>query len=100
MSQGYFQGYSVLRIISWCVLLKVYIVGRVERMRNSTCIVCGYHVGFRIRSTRPTHLIHECNKYLPKYLKLNNPGLFHRGIQLSQSTIVGGVSNPDFPYLL
>ena len=45
----------------------------VERMRNPTCIDCGYHVEFRIRSTRPTHLIYECYKYLPKYRKLNSP---------------------------
>ena len=30
-----------------------------------------------------------------KYRKLNNPVSAARGIQLSQSNIVGGVSNPD-----
>ncbi len=48
-------------------------IPEVERMRNPTCIDFVYHVVFHSRSTRPTKLIPECYKYLPKYLKLNNP---------------------------
>ena len=37
-------------------------IWRVERKRNLTFIDCGYHVGFRLRSTRPTHPINVCDK--------------------------------------
>ena len=53
------QGYSVLRIISWCVLLKVYIVGRVERMRNPTGTK---RVGFRYALPDLQMVILKCEK--------------------------------------
>ena len=56
------------------VLLIVYTVDKVERMRNPKCIDCGYPGAYRIRTTRPTtlHKHNECDKKQPKYLKLNN----------------------------